>query len=207
MAHKNDPIVVMGIDAALAHMGLVKVLVCPKTRTILELVDLKVLSTDKMVEKGMGVSKDRLRRGRELVRGISNFGYNGKHIARICCAEAPEGSQSAGAAFALGIATGILCGVTVPMVDVTPHEVKMASIGKRTASKEEMRQWAFSKFPNAPWIEHLGRRTNENEHVADALAAIEAGMLTEQFKAYAGIYVDWTSTDIDGVPKRRRLKR
>ena len=205
---RKPPILVVGIDAALANLGLVKATVDPYSLEVLDIIALKLVSTEKMQENGVRVSADRMRRGREILQEMRVFCYG----SRIAIAEVPEGSQSAAASMALGIATGLLCACPLPLVDVSPYDVKKASVGKATASKEEMRQWAYGKFPNAPWLNQKGRKTQANEHLADALAAVYAGVRTQLFKGYAGLYSAeelraWPIGDEAESPGRRRLKR
>lgn len=197
-------VVVVGIDAALANMGFVMAIVNAKEQRIVEIVKMELVKTEAQDKKTVRRASDRLRRGRELLQEMRRFCYGGT----IACAEIPEGSQDASAAWALGTATGILCACPLPIVEVSPLEVKMASVRKRTASKEEMRQWAYDLFPGAPWLQHGGKRTQANEHLADALASIEAGMRTEQFKGYAGMWSlqEIMATPLEEVaPARRRL--
>lgn len=198
-------VVVVGIDAALANMGMVMAIVNAKEQRVVEILKMELVKTQAEDKKTVRRASDRLRRGRELLRYMQQFCYGGT----IACAEIPEGSQDASAAWALGVATGVLCACPLPIVEVSPREVKMASVRKNTASKEEMRQWAYDKFPSAPWKTHGGKKTLDNEHLADALAAIEAAMHTQQFRGYAGV---WTAQEIlsdpmdDDPPARRRLK-
>ena len=96
------------------------------------------------------------------------------------------------------------------LIEVSSLEVKKSSVGKKTASKEEMRQWAYEKWPDAPWLKHGGKLVQKNEHLADALASVEAGIRTEQFKGYAGWYSTKELLDMpmeDEPPARRRLQR
>jgi hypothetical protein len=69
---------------------------------------------------------------------------------------------------------------------VTPTEVKLAATGNKNASKQEMIDWAVEAHPEASWLRHKRKGVMEltaaNEHLADALAAIYAGVLTDQFK-------------------------
>lgn len=107
---------------------------------------------------------------------------------RIVFAEIPTGAQSARAAFSFGVATMAVAACPVPVIQVQPSETKMATVGTKTASKEEMIEWAVATYPDAPWIrderkgKNHGRILNSNEHMADALAVGHAGILTDQFQ-------------------------
>jgi hypothetical protein len=62
----------------------------------------------------------------------------------------------------------------------------MGALGTRTASKEEMIDWAFNKYPDAPWrtkkLKGQILPTKDNEHIADSVAIMEAGILTPSFQ-------------------------
>lgn len=110
--------------------------------------------------------------------------------AQAVFVEVPVGSQSARAMASYGICIGVLGGLRaqgIPFFEVTPTEVKMAAVGKKTATKSEMIQWATTRHPAAPWpcyTQHGARVISEAkaEHMADAVAAIEAGLRTQPFQ-------------------------
>ncbi|GAL23016.1 hypothetical protein JCM19235_1317 [Vibrio maritimus] len=99
--------------------------------------------------------------------------------------EVPVGSQSARSMASYGICIGILASITKPMIQVTPTEVKMATVGSKTASKQDMIDWATSAYPDADWltVTRKGKKviTAKNEHLADSIAAVHAAILTDQF--------------------------
>jgi Holliday junction resolvasome RuvABC endonuclease subunit len=107
---------------------------------------------------------------------------------RIVFAEIPAGAQSANAAWSFGAATMAVAACPVPVIQVQPSETKMATVGTKTASKEEMIEWAVANYPDADWVreqrkgKNYGRLLNSNEHVADALAVGHAGIVTDQFQ-------------------------
>ena len=76
----------------------------------------------------------------------------------------------------------LIASISPAPIQVTPHEVKMASVGKKTASKREMIDWAYEKFPDAGWLFHSGKLQNKNEHMADAIAIVYAGIQTNEFQ-------------------------
>lgn len=104
--------------------------------------------------------------------------------------EVPVGSQSARAMASYGICVGILGTLRatgVPFFEVTPTEVKLAAVGNKTATKQDMIKWAMTKHPEANWP--LYKQKGETmvseakaEHMADATAAIYAGMSCSSFQ-------------------------
>lgn len=89
-----------------------------------------------------------------------------------------------------GICVGVLGAIrasAVPFIEVSAAEVKLGSVGKKTATKQEMIQWATNNHPEAPWPtykEHGKDLISEAkaEHMADAIASIYAGRETNQFQ-------------------------
>jgi Holliday junction resolvasome RuvABC endonuclease subunit len=117
----------------------------------------------------------------------------------IAMVEVPVGSQSARAMASYGICVGVLASCPIPLVQVLPHEVKLAAVGHRQAAKEEMIAWAAAKFPLLKWNRYakdgkvvgkggkivatwkMGDLKSDNEHMADACGALVAGVQTDEF--------------------------
>ena len=110
--------------------------------------------------------------------------------AHIVFVEVPVGSQSARASVSYGICVGILGAMVssgFSVVELTPAAIKLAGVGSEVATKKEMIEWAVAKHPEANWPT---RKVNgqvvvcegKAEHMADAVAAIYAGISSEQFK-------------------------
>lgn len=110
--------------------------------------------------------------------------------AQATFVEIPTGSQTARAMASYGICVGVLGGLRgsgLPFFEVTPTEVKMISVGKKTATKEEMIAWAMKRHPEAPWPMQTKKGVTSviagsAEHMADAVAAIYAGVATADFQ-------------------------
>ena len=104
--------------------------------------------------------------------------------------EIPVGSQSARAMASYGICVGVLGSLraaNVPFFEVTPTEVKLAAVGIKTATKEQMIKWATSKHPEANWPTYKEKGAvllseAKAEHMADAVAAIYAGIACNTFQ-------------------------
>ena len=116
--------------------------------------------------------------------------------------EVPVGSQSARAMASYGMCVGVLGalrGNGIPFFEVTPTEVKMAGHGSKTATKMEMINWAMTRHPEANWPTYKQHgQTNVSlikaEHMADAVAAIHAGIACNTFKQVLPMLAARTST-------------
>lgn len=186
---------VAGIDPAFANFGMVKMSYNLITGA-LEILELKLLQTENQSTKIKTLRKnsDDLRRAVELIKGTE--GQPGFHDfvsdCHVAFAEIPSGAKDANAARALGIATGVVASCPIPLFEVQVAEAKLAAVGTKTASKEEMIEWAFEEFPDAPWLTRkLKGKTVpiiKNEHLADAAAIVKAGVGLGEFKKLAALW-------------------
>lgn len=178
---------IVGIDPALANFGLAEVTFSMENLTFH--VDKLVLpQTESDAGKQVRKNSDDLRRARILHDGLIASCKG----AAFAIAEIPVGSQSARAMASYGVCVGVLAACPVPLIQVTASEVKMAATGYKNATKDEMIEWAMHRYPYANWVMRKVKGVmvaqNCNEHLADALAAIEAGVKTDQFKQAISIY-------------------
>lgn len=98
--------------------------------------------------------------------------------------EVPIGSQSARAMASYGICVGVLGALraeSLHFFEVTPTEVKLATGLPKTATKDQMIEWATTKHPECVWptykeggVQVISKA--KAEHCADATAAIHAGL-------------------------------
>lgn len=173
---------VVGIDPALRNMGFCKATLDLDTLKI-TVTDLILVTTeaDKKNAKVVRKNSDDLDRA-QILHGAIVRECRGASLAFV---EVPVGSQSARAMASYGICIGILAACPIPMIQLTPTEVKLAATGSKHAAKQEVIEWAFEQHPAAPWLttKRGGVRvpTLNNEHLADACAAIYAGIKTDQF--------------------------
>lgn len=178
---------IVGIDPSLRNFGFAQALLNIHT---LEYTIENLILVESENEAGKVVRKnsDDLRRASTLYNGLVRACAG----ASLAIAEVPVGSQSARAMASYGMCVGVLAACPVPLIQVTPAEVKLAAVGNKQAAKEEMIEWAMAKHPGANWLmrKSKGRMVpmNDNEHLADACAAIEAGLLTDQFQQAITLY-------------------
>ncbi|WP_051258874.1 hypothetical protein [Chitinibacter tainanensis] len=175
---------IVGIDAAFRNVGLSHASY-DLSNGQLTLHDLRLIETERDNSKKVRRNSDDLRCAREIVQGVRQYIQHTQ--ASMLIAEVPTGGQSASAAKSFGIVVGILAGLDLPLIEVKEEEVKMVTVGKRNATKKEIIDWAVDRYPSLPWltrkykgqIELLGK----NEHLADSVGVINAGVITEQFKS------------------------
>lgn len=202
----------VGIDMAFANMGLARVRITPNGSGATVLcTGLKLISTEGQDRKEVRKSSDELRRAKELQAEMVSF-CAGVQLAFV---EVPSGSQSASAARSLGIAVGVLASCPRPIIEVSPMEVKMVVTGTRDrkvkASKDDMVAWAVNLWPNAPWLRFqgkpAGRLLKTNEHLADAMASVMAGISTPEFKRLLSLinHAPTSTPNLRSTSNRRTL--
>ena len=109
--------------------------------------------------------------------------------------EVPVGSQSSRAMAGYAICCGVLGAIRAmgkPFFEQTPTEIKLAGAGNKEATKLEMIEWAVSAHPEAPWPTYKERGVDQlsrakAEHMADAVAAIHAGVNSQAFKQFVAM--------------------
>lgn len=89
-----------------------------------------------------------------------------------------------------GICVGVLGALRatgIPFFEVTPTEVKIAALGYKNATKQEMIQWALQHHPEANWPSYKQNGITKvseakAEHMADAVGSIYAGIGLSSFQ-------------------------
>lgn len=148
-----------------------------------------LIETENGTAKTVRRNSDDLRRCAQI--GAAIWEHTGD--ADVIFSEIPTGAQSARAAFAFGMVIGILAGITSKpgftpaFIQVLPQDVKRhIPGGSKVTSKEEIMDWAVERWPMAGWffrkVKGAMVRQNKNEHMADACAAINAGIQTDDFR-------------------------
>lgn len=175
--------IVLGLDPSLRNFAIVKGDLNIDTNefnpTFAELVETSTTKT-KRVRK----NSDDLERARSISAALRNY----TDEATIIFAEIPVGSQSSRAMASYGISIGIISALARPLIQVTPSEVKIAATGDKNATKDEMIQWAYAMYPDLNWLKRGGKLLAKNEHIADSIAAIHAGLESEQFLSARAIF-------------------
>ncbi len=108
---------------------------------------------------------------------------------KVIFVEMPVGSQSAASMKGYGACIGILGALQasgIKIIEVTPMESKKLFTGNKNATKKEMIAKAIEHYPEANWPTYKKKgqvlyAESEAEHMADAIAAIHAGVQTPLF--------------------------
>lgn len=171
---------IAGLDGSLRNFGMATLMLDVVSLDI-TVESLDLFTTAKTTAKTVRASSDNLLRAQSIVQGLHPklIGVSSAFL------EVPSGGQSYSAVLGFGIVIGIYASLSLPVIEVSPAETKLATVGTRTASKEEMIEWAYEKYPTAPWLTRKSKGevvpTLANEHLADAVAIAHAGIKTPAF--------------------------
>lgn len=190
MARKIE---IVSFDPSQSNFGICEASVDVETLE-LTINDLRIISTESEASKGVIKVSDNLRRAREIQAGM-NEACKGKAfaIAEIPLMITSHNPKIASLAnYNSGMMVGILSAIQIPLIQVFPKDVKLTATGLKDACKEEMIEWAMNKYPGAPWLMRKLRGNMvpvaANEHLADAVAAAETGLKSEQFRNALEMY-------------------
>lgn len=181
----NTSIRVVGFDPSMRNWGVAKGIIC-MDQGVLHLDHVAVIQPVLPTGKQLRQNSQDLEAAFQLCSGALDHAKG----AQAIFVEVPVGSQNARAAAGYGLCVGILGALRatgIPFFEVTPTEVKMVSVGKKTATKAEMIDWAMKQHPEANWPTYkqngeLLVSEAKAEHMADATGAIYAGVRTNSFK-------------------------
>jgi Holliday junction resolvasome RuvABC endonuclease subunit len=167
----------LAIDSSLRHTGIAVGNIDKDDNIKVELIDLH--HTEKSNNKQVRASSDAIdacRLNFKYLQDVINT-----HKPQIIFAETPSGSQSSSGMKSYGATCQLIASLVPEAIEVTPNEVKMSTVGNKKASKRDMIDWANGKHPDVQWTYHGGRIKNDNEHMADAICIVYAGIKTRMY--------------------------
>ena len=192
-------ILIAGIDPGFRNFGVARL------RLDLDSLDMEVDDLILMqTESGTGGKQKIIRKNSDDLRRAQEQNAGFRKAIQGCVigfAEIPSGAQDHRAAMGFGISIGIVACSPIPILQVQNFEAKLAAVGTKTASKEEMIEWAVELYPDAPWLRYernfrtrkKGEVKDENEHLADAIAIAKAGLQLQEFQQLKAV---WKATAI-----------
>ena len=179
---------VCGFDPSMTHWGIAEGTLDLSTG-FLEGLRLETVVTQKSKDKQVRVNSSDLQRAEDLASVVIPIAQRNKVIFVEC----PVGSQSASGMKAYGFVIGILgCirALGIPVIEVTALESKQIFTGNKNATKKQMIESAVALYPDANFPMYRGEVASNAEHVADAIAAIHAGVQTPVFKNLMRLFAE-----------------
>lgn len=174
------------MDPSLTHWGTASGQLCLDTGMLTGLT-VGMAVTKKGKNKQVRANSDDLRRCEALAEHAFEVG----HAARIVFIECPVGSQSANSMKSCGVSFGIVGAMRakgIIVIEVQAMDIKGVMTGNRNASKAAVIKAAYDLYPDAGWKWHQGKLVNDSEHMADAIGAIHAGVLTPEFQQLMNLW-------------------
>lgn len=180
---------VIGFDPSFRHWGLA----FAELDTLdnkLDITDLKLIEIASETNKGVIKTSDDLRCAKELRIALQEAVKGAAFIVT----EVPLGNAAMynNAIFGAGVTIGLLASLDVPLIQVFPQDVKKHFTGHKDACKEEMIEEALKRYPNAPWLmrkyKSVLKPVAKNEHLADAVAVLHAGLHTQQYQQLRNMF-------------------
>lgn len=162
--------IVLGIDGGFASLGLSVVDLQPDQERLL---DVWVVRTEKSAKKlGVRSGDDTARRARELAHHVE-LAITSRQPGALAL-EAPSWPRNAGVAAKIGVAFGVVFALAekhhLPLVMASPQDVKLAVVGSKTATKDDVIAAVERRFPDVTWPSTRSLW----EHAADAVGVVVA---------------------------------
>lgn len=178
---------IVGVDPSLRNWGLAKG-TYDTERKLLSIAKVDVIQPTLPQSKKARKSAIDLIAAQQLTAGMLEFAED----AHLTFVEVPHGSQSAAAMKGYGICIGVLGAlreVGMPFFELNQREVKLATVEKQDATKQEMIDWATNLHPEADWPTRTVKGiptviASKAEHMADAVATIHAGIQSAYFNPF-----------------------
>ncbi|KKN38762.1 hypothetical protein LCGC14_0750250 [marine sediment metagenome] len=174
------PCLALGIDPGFASLGFAVVEIGEDSERVIEM---DVVRTSPATRKRrIREADDNVRRAGEIVRALRAVFV--RHKVTVLCCESMSFPRGASAAAKLAMAWGVVVAIAlehdVPILQATPKEIKKSVTGRKTASKEEVRQVLEETYGGALLsrkIEHV--TACKQEHAFDGLAAVVSCLESE----------------------------
>jgi len=184
--------VVMGYDPSMTNWGLaVANLDIEDLEFEVTHIDVIKNKLDKSKKKQVRKSSQNFDRAKYLHKQV--MASIDEHKPKALFVEMPHGSQNASSQLSYAMCITVLAAVSnetgLPVFQLSEAENKKAMGLKGAITKQTMIDAVREVHPNAPWKKH--KKNGEmvftegfNEHAADAIAAIQAGLETEEFNYF-----------------------
>lgn len=173
-----DDIRALGLDPGLANCGYAEARLLPDHNFGMEVVSLGVLRTKKSsAKKKVLAADDNFERARFISKEIKWMLDNRK--IHVLCVEAMSFPRNSSAAAKIAMVWGIIAALSVqyeiPVIQVSPQQLKISVCNNKSASKEEIEAELLAVYKPHPRL-FEGIPKSKREHAFDALGAINASL-------------------------------
>lgn len=146
-----------------------------------------LVQTEKTKNKQVRASSDTIQRCKQIYERVNNF--ISEYSPNVVFAESPIGSISFKAAVSYSASCFLIATIEPTPIEMTPTEVKVGTVGKKTATKEDMINWCLENYP--PFILEKNKNgtinKSKSEHLADAMAVAHCGVNSDQYRQLVGL--------------------
>lgn len=179
--------IVLGVDPGYANFGWALANV---TKDGIEPLCVGVLTTEKSPKKNRVLaSDDEFRRSKELYEGL--IGLIVRNDVKLICAEGMSSPRNAVTVRMLGYAWGVLASICsqlgIPMVQVSPNQLKKKLCGRVSTTDAELHAEITERYPQMATLIMSVTVKSKREHAYDATIAIEVCKNSEPFVMLKGI--------------------
>lgn len=195
---EHREITMLGLDPGLGSTGYAIASIDLNTGEISKVICVGLVETDRQKRKQVRQTSDNLRRARRQVDALRAI--IDEHGVSMIAMETCGAMQYIYPTFSSGVMIGVAASLGPEIIEVLPDEVKLAATGDKRATKARVVAWAVRLtgkrkvgWPTSSRPNSFGVRLREAyvsksaQHPADALAAIQASLATEQFKIVARV--------------------
>lgn len=189
----------LGVDPGLRRTGFAVARADVTTGSIVKVIQVGTIETERQNLRHVRKTSDDLRRAQIQAAALRSLIAD--HQVAVVAMEMSTTTPYTYPTFSFGVMIGISASFDRPIIEVLPHEVKKATTGSVAGTKGEIIAWAIKKSGcrNVGWptstrqnqlrITLEGKNvTRSAEHPADALGAIQAALMSNQFMLAAGLF-------------------
>lgn len=156
----------LGLDTGFSSIGVARLGIVAQGFTFVDATVIRTKKSDK--KRKVKAADDNMRRVQEITQQLDPWFAD--DIVAVCC-EAQSWPRQASVASKVAQTWGVVGCLAalrgIPVVQSSPQEVKLALVGNKSASKDDIIKAIRKKFPTVPWP----RATGLHEHMADAIAS------------------------------------
>lgn len=189
----SRPIKMLGLDPGLSNTGYAVAEVDLASSSIVRVLELGTIVTERESNKTIRRTSDDLRRARKIHRELNDVIH--RHEISLAACEMQSTTPYKRISLNFGVTLGVIASFDFALIEMLARDVKKAVTGDRDAPKEKIIRWALetSRNDDVRWptsarqnrmdLSYRSRHvTLSAEHQADALAVIHAALQTDQMR-------------------------